>query len=95
MGEAVTPSTKAWKEIPNDAGFLHGMQQFVPTKGKGPRTLAVGANVIYTANYFIGELVAYHPEAECVIKSLLGKALTTTQQGMGEMYFHDATLCYQ
>ena len=94
-GEAVTPSTKAWKEIPNDAGFLHGIQTFISTQGKSPRALAIGVNAIYTANYFTGELVAYHPEAERIVKSPLGKALTTTQQGMGEMYFHDATLCYQ
>jgi DNA-binding beta-propeller fold protein YncE/mono/diheme cytochrome c family protein len=94
-GEAVTPSTKAWEEIPNDAGFLHGIQTFIPTQGKSPRALAIGTNTIYTANYFTGELVTYHPEAARVVKSPLGSPLTTTQQGMGEMYFHDATLCYQ
>ena len=37
QGEMVTPSVKSWNNIPNDAGFLYGIRDFIPTQGKGPR----------------------------------------------------------
>lgn len=94
-GETVTPSTKEWKEIPNDAGFLYGIQKFISTQGKGPRGLTVSDDAIYAANYFTGEVVKYKLDEDLLEKASFGKAKTSTQQGLGEMYFNDATLCYQ
>ncbi len=34
QGEMVTPSVKSWNNIPNDAGFLYGIRDFIPTQGK-------------------------------------------------------------
>lgn len=58
QGEMVTPSMKAWGNIPNDAGFLYGIRDFIPTQGKGPRSVVATGGKIYTANYYTSELVS-------------------------------------
>ena len=52
QGEMVTPSVKSWNNIPNDAGFLYGIRDFIPTQGKGPRSVVATGDKIYTANYY-------------------------------------------
>lgn len=59
-GEKVTPSTKDYAHIPDDAGFLYGIRDFYKTQGKGPRALYVTPDKVYTANYYTGELVAFN-----------------------------------
>lgn len=94
-GEAVTPSMKSWDNIPNDAGFLYGIRDFIPTQGKGPRSVVAMGNRIYTANYYTSELVSMDASGKDVRKLVLGAPLTLTQEGKGDMYFHDATLSFQ
>lgn len=94
-GEAVTPSMKSWENIPNDAGFLHGIRDFIPTEGKGPRSVVAMGNRIYTANYYTAELVSMNAAGKQVQKQVLGAPLTFTKVGKGDMYFHDATLSFQ
>ena len=55
QGEMVTPSMKAWGNIPNDAGFLYGIRDFIPTQGKGPRSVVATGGKIYTANYYTSD----------------------------------------
>lgn len=94
-GEKVTPSTKGYAQIPNDAGFLYGIRDFYKTEGKGPRALCLMANKVYTANYYTGELVAFGGNGKGVVSSSLGAPLASTQKGKGDMYFHDATIGFQ
>lgn len=94
-GEAVTPSMKSWENIPNDAGFLYGIRDFIPTGGKGPRSVVAVGNRIYTANYYTSELVSMNASGKEVQKQILGAPLAFTKVGKGDMYFHDATLCFQ
>lgn len=95
-GEQVTPSFKSWENIPNDAGFLYGIREFVPTQGKGVRSVVAAADgTVYTANYYTSELVVYNLKTRQTGKHTLGAPLTGTPEGKGEMYFHDATLCFQ
>lgn len=94
-GEAVTPSMKSWENIPNDAGFLYGIRDFISTEGKGPRSVVALGDRIYTANYYTAELVSMDTSGKRVGKQILGAPLTSTQVGKGDMYFHDATLCFQ
>ena len=83
QGEMVTPSMKAWGNIPNDAGFLYGIRDFIPTQG------------IYTAKYYTSELVSMDLNGKNVQKQVLGAPLAFTKVGKGDMYFHDATICFQ
>lgn len=94
-GEAVTPSMKTWENIPNDAGFLYGIRDFIPTQGKGPRSVVATGDKIYTANYYTSELVSMDLKGKNVKSQILGAPLTSTEKGKGEMYFHDATLSFQ
>lgn len=94
-GEAVTPSMKSWENIPNDAGFLYGIRDFVSTGGKGPRSVVAAGGKIYTANYYTSELVSMDLSGKNVKKQTLGAPLAFTKAGKGDMYFHDATLSFQ
>lgn len=94
-GEMVTPSTRSWDIIPNDAGFLYGIRDFVSTQGKGPRSVVATGNKIYTANYYTSELVSMDLDGKNINKQVLGAPLAFTKTGKGDMYFHDATICFQ
>jgi len=86
---------KAWGNIPNDAGFLYGIRDFIPTQGKGPRSVVATGGKIYTANYYTSELVSMDLNGKNVQKQVLGAPLAFTKVGKGDMYFHDATICFQ
>lgn len=94
-GEIVTPSMKSWENIPNDAGFLYGIREFIPTGGKGPRSVVATNNLIYTANYYTSELISMNLSGKNLQSNVLGTPITTTKAGKGDMYFHDATLSFQ
>lgn len=95
-GEMVTPSTRGWEDIPNDAGFLYGIRSFISTGGKGPRSVVATKEMAYTANYFTGELVGVNlATGEQSVHPVEGTALVATPAGKGEMYFHDASICFQ
>ncbi|UVQ44439.1 c-type cytochrome [Parabacteroides faecis] len=94
-GEKVTPSTKDYAHILDDAGFLYGIRDFYKTQGKGPRALYVTPDKVYTANYYTGELVAFNGSGKDMVSSSLGTALASTQKGKGDMYFHDASIGFQ
>ncbi len=95
QGEMVTPSVKSWNNIPNDAGFLYGIRDFIPTQGKGPRSVVATGDKIYTANYYTSELVSMDLNGKNLKKQVLGAPLAFTKVGKGDMYFHDATICFQ
>ena len=95
-GEKVVPSIEKWEDIPNDTGFLYEIRKFVPTAGKGPRGLAIcNDNTFIVANYFTGKISIIDDKGTKVRSYTLGVPVTSTKQGLGEMYFHDATLCFQ
>lgn len=94
-GEKVTPSSKGWDHVPNDAGFLYGIRKFYPTGGKGPRALCVTTDGVYTANYYTGDLLKMDNEGHQTVSQSVGTALASTQVGKGDMYFHDASIGFQ
>ncbi len=94
-GEQPTPSMKSWDNIPNDAGFLYGIREFIPTDGKGVRAVAVMGEKIVAANYYTAELSVIDRKTRIKQNNSFGSALVATEVGRGDMYFHDASLCYQ
>ena len=94
-GEKLTPSTKGWEYVSDDAGFLYGIREFYPTNGKGPRALCVTPQGVYTANYYTGNLVKLDEQGNMLADVSVGTPLNSTQTGKGDMYFHDATLGFQ
>lgn len=96
QGEVVSPSTRTWADIPNDASFLYGIRSFIPTGGKGPRSVVTINEMAYTANYFTGELVGINLDTDVITnRQTEGVALVSSLEGKGNMYFHDASICFQ
>ena len=84
-------------DVPNDLAFMVGLRQRVKLLGKGPRSLALSGSRVFVANYFSDSLEVVDL-AQLPLKarswSLGAKdALLVTQRG--EMFFNDASICFQ
>ena len=87
-------------DISNQLSFLYGIRRRVKLPGKGPRAIATIGSRIYVAEYFSDSLAVVDSRSGKTI----GYALYTgpeasrpkmTMVRMGEMLFHDATVCFQ
>ena len=91
-----TPSTRKWEDIPNDAGFMYGIITYISTGGKGPRAVISLDGKAFTANYFTGEIVEIDlATGNKTVNRSNRAALSSSKEGKGNMYFHDATLGFQ
>ncbi|MBL9138108.1 MAG: hypothetical protein JNK85_19730 [Verrucomicrobiales bacterium] len=86
-------------EVPNDLSFLVGLRRRLPLppSDRGPRAVAVVKNQVVVANYFSDSLAFIDPAAAqlAVVSVALGPRTEATEARKGELYFHDATLCFQ
>ncbi len=105
-GSAITAA-----EVPNDLAFLVDLRRRIrlqgdgsrgepvdPTSANGPRGLAVVGSKAYAANYFSDSLAVVDLErkhGKVVSTIALGPKPQLTAERRGEMYFNDATLCFQ
>jgi len=90
------PSSSA--DVPNDLAFLKGIRRRIKLKGKGPRGLAIVGSEAYVAEYFTDTLAVVDLAAEGdqrVDSIALGPKPVLTLRRKGQMYFHDAALCFQ
>ena len=90
-------SSRSRADVPNDLSFLYELRCRVQLHGHGPRALAIAGNRAFVAGYFsdsldMVDLSAATPVAEAVA---LGPEHLMTQARRGEMYFNDATICFQ
>ena len=96
-------------DVPNDLSYLVGLRRRVSLRQRqlckdkapminGPRGVDVIGTKIYTAVYF-SDLIAVvdlEDQSYCPVKVIpLGPEPDLTVQRRGEMFFHDATLCFQ
>jgi DNA-binding beta-propeller fold protein YncE len=90
-------SAQALTEVPNDFSFLSNLRTRVKLHAKGPRCLALSGKKIFVANYFSDSLsiLDLDREARSSATIQLEIPLGLTLARKGEMYFNDATLCYQ
>ncbi|MBE0542643.1 MAG: beta-propeller fold lactonase family protein [Verrucomicrobia bacterium] len=86
-------------DVPNDLSFLVGVRERrrLPESDLGPRAVVVVGRHAYVANYFsdtltVLELDGTHPKAETIP---LGPKPQMTTERLGELYFHDARICFQ
>jgi len=84
-------------DVPNDLSFLYGLRRRVPLNGQGPRAMVVAGNRVFVAGYFwdgldVVDLSAANPAAQAVT---LNPGYKPTTLRRGEMYFNDATICFQ
>ena len=85
-------------EVANDLSFLVGLRRRLPLSGNGPRGLALVGTRAYVAEYFTDSLgvVDIDPKTRHTPRSLrLGPEEAMTDVRKGEMFFHDARLCFQ
>lgn len=86
-------------DVPNDLSFLVGVRErrALPEGDLGPRAVIVVGRRAYAANYFSDTLTAVdlegeHPKLESIP---LGPKPQLTAERQGELYFHDARICFQ
>jgi cytochrome c peroxidase len=90
-------SSRSTADVPNDLSFLYGLRRRVQLNARGVRALAIAGNRAYVAGYFsdsldVIDLSAATSVAEAVALNP-GQQISTLRRG--EMYFNDATLCFQ
>ena len=83
----------------NDLSFIASVSRRVPLKGKGPRALAIVGQTVYAAEYFSDSLTRVELGADLEVASISGIALGPEQpmtiERQGQIFFNDATLCFQ
>jgi YVTN family beta-propeller protein len=98
LQEKLAGSADSTIEVANDLSFLVGLRRRVPLSGNGPRGLALVGTRAYVAQYFTDSLgvVDIDPKTRHASRSLrLGPKEAMTDVRKGEMFFHDARLCFQ
>lgn len=97
-GERVTEVSTSPEEVPNDLAFLVGIKQRIALSGNGPRGVACVGNTVYVTEYYTGTLAVVdlvrkpRPKAESIS---LGAPEAPAGVRKGEMFFNDASLCFQ
>jgi YVTN family beta-propeller protein len=97
-GEKVSEVSLSPDDVPNDLSFLVGLRRRIKLAGNGPRGLTVIGTKAYIAEYFTDSLGVVDIDAEVrpQPQSLpIGLSQPPTTARRGEMFFHDATLCFQ
>ncbi|MCP4642538.1 MAG: c-type cytochrome [bacterium] len=97
-GEQVTEVSRTPDDVPNDLAFLVGIRRRLKLAGNGPRGIAVADSRAYVTEFFTGGLgvVELAPDAVHRAKTLpLGPEEKMTVARKGEMFFNDASLCFQ
>ncbi len=88
-----TPESLAY-----DLQFLSGIRERIKLIGNGPRALSYSENLLYVGNYFSDNLNIINLESLSgseVRKIDLSTGKQIDQARMGEIYFNDASYCFQ
>ncbi len=90
--------SKTAENVPQDLAFLVGMKKRVRLNGKGPRSLAVVGTKVYIGMYFDDTIVVVDTKSRRTKAKefvALGPKPVMTPERLGELHWHDATLCFQ
>jgi hypothetical protein len=86
-------------EVPNDLAFLVGLRERrkLAEGDLGPRAVVVVGNLAYTADYFSDTLSVISLDARGAQPQTiaLGPKPVMSKARQGELYFHDARICFQ
>jgi YVTN family beta-propeller protein len=97
-GQKVSDVSLSSADVPNDLSFLVGLRRRLRLSGNGPRGLAIIGTNVYIAEYFTDSLGIVGIGAQRQIEAMsipLGPEKSVTPARKGEMFFHDAALCFQ
>ena len=81
-----------------DLRFLSDIRKRIKTTGNGPRVIKLHENNVYAANYFsdfIDIINVNNTESTQYHKLVLNDKLVNDEVRLGEIYFNDATYCFQ
>ncbi len=81
-----------------DLTFMTDIRVRIPSKGKGPRYVAIHDDQLYVTNYFSDTLTSVDLSKDILSAVQRYSFSSDEEQSMvrqGEMFFHDATLCFQ
>jgi DNA-binding beta-propeller fold protein YncE/mono/diheme cytochrome c family protein len=90
-------ASRSVADVPNDLSFLHGLRRRVQLHSNGPRALAISGSRAFVAGYFSDTLdivPIFTPELGSKLVPL-NPAHEMSKLHQGEMYFNDATICFQ
>ncbi|MEE8450488.1 MAG: hypothetical protein V3R99_01200, partial [Thermoguttaceae bacterium] len=96
-------ATPTVADVPNDLVFLVGLRRRIPlgdgdVTANGPRGLAVVGSKAFAVGYFTDTLSVVdleHEPDQAVSTIALGPVPDMSVERRGQMYFHDATVCFQ
>ena len=86
------------QEVQNDLSFLVGVRRRLKLAGNGPRCMAIIGAKAYVGEYFTDSISVMDiaPDSRPVPKAIsLGPKQEVTTVRKGEMFFNDASLCFQ
>lgn len=94
--EPVSGVSSSLNDIPNDLSFLANLRRRIKVNGNGPRSMAIIGTKLYCGGYFSDsiEIIDLAPEIHATSISI-APPLPMTKSRKGEMFFHDATQCFQ
>ncbi|MCL2711114.1 MAG: hypothetical protein FWE95_09570 [Planctomycetaceae bacterium] len=82
-------------EISDDLAFLAGIKKRIKLPGKGARAVAVAGDNVYVGMYFSDTLQKLGAAQLRPATIALGPEPVWTQERRGEIWWNDATLCFQ
>jgi YVTN family beta-propeller protein len=82
-------------DVPNDLAFLVDLRQRVKLQGRGPRGVAVAGNKAFAVSYFSDLVNVVDLDTRKVSAIALGPAPVLSVARKGDLFFHDADLCFQ
>lgn len=91
-------NTEDKEALSYDLRFLSGIRERIKTSGNGPRIVKLFQNQVYAANYFSDfvDIVDLNNAVENQYKQLvLNENLENDIVRLGEIYFNDASYCFQ
>jgi YVTN family beta-propeller protein len=97
-GQKVTDATSSAGEVPNDLAFLVDLRKRIKLSGNGPRGLVLIGNKAWVTEYFSDSVavVDLGTAKRMGTPSIpLGATKAQSVVRKGEMFFHDAGLCFQ
>ena len=95
MHQKISGGGSSLEDIGNNLSFLLDLRRRVKLDGNGPRNLAIVGNTAYIGEYFTDSLGIVDVTAGSSRSIKLGADVEMTKARKGEMFFHDATLCFQ
>ena len=90
-------SARSVADVPDDLSFVYGLRRRVRLNAQGPRALIIAGNRAFVAGYFSDSLDTLDLSAGTLVAeaAALNPAHQITTLRRGEMYFNDATICFQ